>query len=67
MASKYASAFDDLLASGRQQLDQMTGRPPPSSAAPPLARAAAVEPEPPAEGTVVEGIARGVPFRLRVR
>ena len=70
MASKYSSAFDDLLASGRQQLDALADRP---SDRPQPTPAAAVRAEVPVEerrrgrGAVIEGTSSGIPFRLRVR
>jgi len=67
MASKYASAFDELLASGRQELDRMTGRRTPAPDAPAPAETTSQKPEAPAGAAVIEGTARGIPFRLRVK
>ena len=55
----YSSAFDDLLASGRDALDKMTGRADGDAEEAPVAQ--------PAGDEVIEGTARGIPFRLRVR
>lgn len=62
----YSSAFDDLLAQGRQELDRMTGRgdPAPAGAAP--APADPVVAGAGRRGVTIEGTARGIPFRLRV-
>lgn len=63
----YSSAFDDLLARGRQELDRMTGRDEPA----PARTASAPADQPPAAGAgkggaTIEGTVRGIPFRLRI-
>ena len=63
----YSSAFDDLLAQGRQELDRMTGRT--GAEAPAAPAASAPQATAPARGDgarTIEGTARGIPFRLKV-
>ena len=55
-----SSAFDDLLAAGRQELDELAGRP---AEAPPQDPPA---PANPPEG-IYQGTAGGTPFRLKVK
>ena len=64
MAFNYASAFDKLLAEGRQELAEMTGA---ASERQPKGAAGAAPAHDPEPERTYEGTSRGVPFRLTVR
>ena len=60
MTAKFSSSFDDLLNTGKRQFDELAGKP-----VAPTARPADPAPaKAPTAGSVIEGTAGGVPFRL---
>ena len=68
MGTGYASAFDDLLASGRRELEEMTGggsEPRRDEERPVESKAA--EPPRSGGGKVRQGSVRGIPFKVRLR
>ena len=64
MSKKISSAFDDLLAGNNEAFDQLMGSGRPSILPARKPRLASEEKAAPSAGTVHEGTANGVPFRL---
>ena len=59
--SGYASAFDELLTSGRRELDRMTGQDRDEG------QGRAQTPAEPRTGHAISGTVAGHPFRMRVK